>query len=87
MAESLQDKTTGWAPTGAQLALELAQNPITDDESFLQWVERHAKRYLIVTREAERSRCAAIAARIGNSGDYKAMAVASAIMREIENGD
>ncbi len=43
-------ETTGWAPTGAQLALELAQNPLTDDESFLQWVERHANRYIAVAR-------------------------------------
>ena len=45
-------KRTGWAPTGAQLALELAQNPLTDDESFLQWVERHANRYIEAARQS-----------------------------------
>lgn len=40
--------------TGAMLALELAQQPLTDDESFLQWVERHANRYLDAARSEER---------------------------------
>lgn len=40
--------------TGAGLALELAQQPLTDDESFLQWVERHANRYLNAARDEER---------------------------------
>jgi hypothetical protein len=53
----LRAERTGWAPTGAQLALELAQNPLTDDESFLQWVERHANRYIEAARQ-ERERCA-----------------------------
>ena len=51
MERCLQAERTGWAPTGAQLALELAQNPLTDDESFLQWVERHANRYIEAARQ------------------------------------
>jgi hypothetical protein len=47
----MSERKPGWEPTGAQLALELAQNPLTDDESFLQWVERHANRYIEAARQ------------------------------------